>query len=133
MFHADGQVDRQTGRQTDMMKIIIAFCNFTNLLKHGTGTGFSLCTSVFFCKYTIINALDSLIHLISTRQVQKFTASLSNTLQNILSIPSNGVTMERHLAASGETRSTTWQFQADSNIYKSLHHSWMCSFLSASL
>ena len=37
LFHAggltDGQIDRKTDRQTDMTKLIVAFRNFTNMLK----------------------------------------------------------------------------------------------------
>ena len=33
MFHADGQIDRQTDRQTDMTKLIIAFRNLANVSK----------------------------------------------------------------------------------------------------
>jgi Fe-S-cluster formation regulator IscX/YfhJ len=30
LFHADGRIDRQTDRQTDMTKLIVAFRNFAN-------------------------------------------------------------------------------------------------------
>jgi len=33
LFHADGRTDGQTGRQTDMTKLILAFRNFVNAPK----------------------------------------------------------------------------------------------------
>jgi Fe-S-cluster formation regulator IscX/YfhJ len=30
LFHVDGRIDRQTDRQTDMTKVIVAFRNFVN-------------------------------------------------------------------------------------------------------
>jgi hypothetical protein len=31
LFHVDGWTDRQTEIQTDMMKLIVAFCNCANM------------------------------------------------------------------------------------------------------
>jgi hypothetical protein len=33
LFHADGQMDGQTVRETDMTKLIIVFCNSVHVLK----------------------------------------------------------------------------------------------------
>jgi hypothetical protein len=30
LFHADGEADRQTDRETDMTKLIVVLCNFSN-------------------------------------------------------------------------------------------------------
>jgi len=34
MFHMDAQIDRQTCRETDMTKLIVAFHNFVNMPKN---------------------------------------------------------------------------------------------------
>ena len=34
-FHADGQMDQQADRQTDMMKLRVAFRNFVDVPKNG--------------------------------------------------------------------------------------------------
>jgi len=34
LFYADSRKDRQTARQTDMMKLIVAFSNFANTPKN---------------------------------------------------------------------------------------------------
>jgi hypothetical protein len=34
LFHADAQTDRRTGRQTDSIKLIVAFCHFANTPKN---------------------------------------------------------------------------------------------------
>jgi hypothetical protein len=33
LFHADGRIDRGKDRQTDVTKLIVAFCNFANASK----------------------------------------------------------------------------------------------------
>ena len=39
LFHADGGTDRQTDRQADMTKLIVAFHNFTNAPKNSLHVG----------------------------------------------------------------------------------------------